>query len=125
MNRYFSIFFKQFNKACVNFLSVWTKSSNCWEILRKFCKFLMKILKKKWSFYFGKFFTKTRAFGNNIVFLQQFFRVRGISAFPPGYALDTNGKGWNLREYLKIFCKISVKYGRTDMITYLVNFKGS
>ena len=36
--QYFSIFVKKFNKACVKFLRVWTKSSNCWEILRKFSK---------------------------------------------------------------------------------------
>ena len=26
---YFSIFFKQFNKACVKFLRGWTKNANC------------------------------------------------------------------------------------------------
>ena len=34
------------------------------------------------TFYFGKFFTKNRAFGNNTIFLQQFFRFRG-GDFPP------------------------------------------
>ena len=33
---YFSIFFKKFNKPCVNFSRVWTKNTNCWEILRSF-----------------------------------------------------------------------------------------
>ena len=34
-------------------------------------------------FCFGKFVTKNRAFGNNIIFLQQFFRFRGGGNFPP------------------------------------------
>ena len=33
---YFSIFFKIFNKQCVNFSRVWRKNTNCLEILRKF-----------------------------------------------------------------------------------------
>ena len=30
---YFSILLKKFNKPCVNFSAVWTKNTNCWEIL--------------------------------------------------------------------------------------------
>ena len=41
---YFSIFSKYLTNQRVNFLRIWTKSANCWEILRKICKFLMKIL---------------------------------------------------------------------------------
>ena len=40
--------------------------------------------------FFLKFVTKNRTFGNNTIFLQQFFRFRGggISPLsPPGYAL--------------------------------------
>ena len=39
--------------------------------------------------FFRKFVTKNRAFGNNTIFLQQFFRFRGgeFPPFPPGYAL--------------------------------------
>ena len=56
----------------------------------------MKILYKiefLFYFYFGKFVTKNRAFGNNTIFLQQFFRFRGkISPIPPppGYALGSD-----------------------------------
>ena len=46
---YFSIFFTKFKKLCVDFLRVWTKNPNCWEILRKFSKnlkiFLTQIVK--------------------------------------------------------------------------------
>ena len=45
---YFCIFFKYLNKPCVDLLRVWTKNANFWEILRKFWKFLMKILLKNW-----------------------------------------------------------------------------
>ena len=41
-------------------------------------------------FYFGKFVTKNRAFGNNTIFLKQFFSVSGGGfPFPPGHALDS------------------------------------
>ena len=83
---YLSIFFKRFNKACVNFSRVRTKNAKCWEILRKLWKFLMKILYKNGFFYFyfvGKFVTKNRAFGNSTIFLQQFFWFRGGGEFPP------------------------------------------
>ena len=33
--------------------------------------------------FFRKFVTKNRAFGNNTIFLQQFFRFRGGGEFPP------------------------------------------
>ena len=95
---FFCIFIKNFNKPTVNFLRVWTKNANCWEILRKFWKFLMKILLKNWififNFIFRKFVTKNRAFGNNTSFLHQFFRFRGgdFIPFPPGYAF---GQRWN------------------------------
>ena len=76
-------------------MRVWTKNANCWEILRKFWKFLMKILLKNWIFIFflfvilffyfifRKFVTKNRAFGNNTNFRQQqFFRFRGGNFHP-------------------------------------------
>ena len=34
-------------------------------------------------YFFRKFVTKNRAFGNNTIFLQQFFRFRGGGEFPP------------------------------------------
>ena len=39
-------------------------------------------------YFFGQFVTKTRDFGNNTIFLQQFFRFRGGGNFPP-FALAT------------------------------------
>ena len=82
---YFSIFFKKFNKPCVNFLRVWTKIANCWESLKIFD--LNSIEKLHFyfifKFIFRKFVTKNRAFGNNTIFLQQFFWFR---AFPPPLA---------------------------------------
>ena len=75
---YFSIFFKKFNKACVNFLRVWTKNTICWKFWET--QFWEIIKDFWWKFYrkmefliiFGKFLTKNRAFGNNAIFLQHF-----------------------------------------------------
>ena len=47
---YFSIFFKRFNKPRVNSSRVWTKNTNCREILRNFRKFLIKIQWENWIF---------------------------------------------------------------------------
>ena len=85
---YFTIFFKNINKPCINFSRALTKNTNFWEILRKFWNFLMKILYKNGIFYIyiyifiRKFVSKIRAFGNNSIFLRQFFRFRG-GGFPP------------------------------------------
>ena len=40
---YLSMFFEKFNKPCVNFSRIWTKTANCLEILRKLWKSLMKM----------------------------------------------------------------------------------
>ena len=45
------------------------------------------IEKLNFYFYFGKFVTKNRAFGNNTIFLQQFFPVSG--GFPLFFPLAT------------------------------------
>ena len=37
-------FSTKIEKTWVKFSRVWTKNANCWQILRKFSKFLMKIL---------------------------------------------------------------------------------
>ena len=57
-----------------------------WKFYRKIEFFL--ILDFRFLF-FRKFVTKNRAFGNNTIFLQQFFRFRGGGDFPlpPGYAV--------------------------------------
>ena len=38
---YFGIFFKGINKLLINFPRVWSKNTNCWEILRNFLKSLL------------------------------------------------------------------------------------
>ena len=43
---YLRIIFKRFNKPCVHFSRVWTKNTNCWDILRNFRKFSKNILRK-------------------------------------------------------------------------------
>ena len=53
---YFGIFFKKFNKPCVNFLRVWTKNTNSWEIFKKFSKTFLR--KQQKTNYFGIFFKK-------------------------------------------------------------------
>ena len=56
---YFSIFIKYVNKLRVNFLLVWTKNANSWEILTIFDENSIE----KLNVVFGKFVTKNRAFG--------------------------------------------------------------
>ena len=86
---YFCIFFKKFNKPCVNFSRVSTKNANCWEILKVFDENSIDKLNLYFIFiFFRKFVTKNRAFENNTIFLQQFFRFGGGGCPPPGYALD-------------------------------------
>ena len=84
---YYSRVFPQFNKALGQFLRVWTKNTNCLELLRKFWNFLMKILKKNWFSLFFYFFenlllkielSEITPFFNNIFFL---FGFGGISPF--------------------------------------------
>ena len=56
---YFSIFFKKFNKPCVNFSRVWTKKTNSWEILNNFRKFSKHFFRKfRKIHYFSIFFEK-------------------------------------------------------------------
>ena len=43
---YFSIYFKKVNKPCVIFSRIWTKNTNCWEILRNFRKISKTIIRK-------------------------------------------------------------------------------
>ena len=84
-----SIFLKKCNKVRVKFWRVWKKNANCLEILRILDE--KSIEKLNFYFYFGKFVTKNRAFGNNTIFLQQCFRFRGDFPLPPGYALGCIG----------------------------------
>ena len=52
-----SIFFKSVNKLCVNFLRLWTKNPNCWEILKFFDENSIEKLNFLFLF-FRKFVTK-------------------------------------------------------------------
>ena len=48
----FSIGFKRFYEVCAKFSRVWTKSANCWEILRNFLKIFDENSIEKLNFYF-------------------------------------------------------------------------
>ena len=71
----FSILFKKFNKPWVNFSHVWTKNTNCWEILRNFRKF------SKYFFVILTYSSKNltihplffRAFGRNLQIVGKFW----------------------------------------------------
>ena len=83
----FTILLKKFKKACVIVSRIWTKNAN---IFRKFWdnfeNFWWKFNEKfsfLFYFYFRKFVPKNRAFGNKIIFLQQFFRFRGDFPLSP------------------------------------------
>ena len=72
---YFCVFLeKDLTNHALIFLRVWTKNANCWKILKIFDENSIE----KCYFYFGKFGTKNRAFGNNTIFLQHFFSVGGF-----------------------------------------------
>ena len=121
-NAYFSRFFTKFNKPCVNFLRVCTKNANCLEILRKFWNFLMKILSKNSIYFFllfRKFVTKNRAFGNNTIFLRQFFRFRGgIPPFPFATPLHMGASCMSNQKILCLSCRIeSVTQSRQNRCT--------
>ena len=64
---------------------VWKFWEYFWNFWWKFNR-KMEFLSLLW-----KFVAKNRAFGNNIIFLQQFFPVRGVlnSSYPPAYATAT------------------------------------
>ena len=42
----FSIFFKRFNKPCVNFSRVWTKNTTCWKFWENFENFWWEFYRK-------------------------------------------------------------------------------
>ena len=104
---YFSIFFKHLNKLCVHFFA---RLDEKHELLGNFEKILNffdenSIEKLNFLFFIRKFVTKNRAFGNNTIFLQQFFRFRGgggISPLPPGYALALENKTIFLQQFRRL-----------------------
>ena len=61
---------------------------------------------------FGKFVTKNRAFGNNTIFLQQFFRLRGREYSPLPPTLNP--------QVLLVCLKIRVCAAEWHLINYLV-----
>ena len=72
---YFSLFPTKLLKAIVNFSRVWTKNTNCWDILKFFDKNSLE--KLIFLSIFGKVVAKNRAFGNNNIFPHQSFQFRG------------------------------------------------
>ena len=81
---------------------VWTKSTILGKIWENFenlwWNFYRKIEFLFFIFSCLKFVTKNRAFGNNTIFLQQFFRVGGISPFPlPTLLAQTYCEGGQLK----------------------------
>ena len=83
--RILAYFAKKFQNPALNFRWFRRKTQLVEEILRKFWNFLTKIQLKNWIFvyFWEKFVAKSRAFGNNIIFLQQFFRLGGLNPLTP------------------------------------------
>ena len=89
---YFCIFFKKFNKPCVNFFAFGRKTQIVGKFSENLDSFWWKFYWKiafLFYFYFGKFVTKNRASGNNTIF----YTICSVSwesppfPPPPGYAL--------------------------------------
>ena len=75
---YFRLFCKNISKPCVEFSRVWTKNNCLGEFWENFENFWWKFNGKiEFYLFLGRFVDKNRNFGNNIIFLQQFFPVRG------------------------------------------------
>ena len=82
-------FSKNVTNPTLNFRAFGRKTQIFWEILKFFDK--ISIRKIEFLTIFGKVFDKNRAFGNNIIFLRQFFQFRGggtFPMFPPGGAYE-------------------------------------
>ena len=96
------------SKPCVKFSRVWTKNTIVWGKLEKILKISDENSMEKLNFYLflGNFVAKNRTFGNNIIFLQQFFPVRGGWTPPP----CVRHWKWQIEIYhttLKLLCKSS------------------
>ena len=83
---YFRIFCKKISKPRVKFSRDWTKNNSSGKVWENFenvwWKFNWKI---EFLYFLGKFVAKNRNFGNNFIFLPQFFLVLG-GVDPPAYA---------------------------------------
>ena len=88
---YFRLFCKEITKPCVKFSRVWTKNTICWVNFEKILKLFDENSIEKLNFYLllGKFVAKNRNFGNNIIFLQHFFRFGGGGSNPQPPPLRT------------------------------------
>ena len=82
---YFSVFFKKFKNPALIFRAFGQKHKLLWNFEKIFDE--NSIEKLHFLIIFGKLVTKNRAFGNNPIFLQEFFRIRGggenLPHFPP------------------------------------------
>ena len=78
--QYFRLFWRIILKLCVKFSRVWTKNTIRGGNFEKILKIFDENSIEKLNFYLflGKFVAKNRAFGNNIIFLQQCFLVGGV-----------------------------------------------
>ena len=88
----FIIFCKNLTKHGLHLCAFGRQTKIIGKFWENFENFRWKIYRKitfLFYFYFGKFANKNIAFGNNTLFLQQFFRFLGEGEFPlpPGYAL--------------------------------------
>ena len=66
--------FRAFGRKTQIVGKIWDNFENFWWKFNRKIEFLIN---------FGKFVTLNRGFGNNTIFLQQFFRFRGEGNFPP------------------------------------------
>ena len=89
---YFCLFCKEITKPFAKFSRVWTKNAIVWGKFEKILKIFDENSMEKLNFYLflGKFVAKNRNFGNNIIFLQHFFRFWGVNPppNPSAYATD-------------------------------------
>ena len=108
---YISILFKKVNKPCVNFLRVWTKNANCWEILRKIWKFWWKYYRKFeffFIFYLENLLLKIEPSEITPFFYSNFFGFGG-GGFPPFLPLATR-LTWSSNIGGKVTCLIPSSY---------------
>ena len=95
----FCIFLKDLASHALIFRAFGRKT-HCWKILKIFDEKFNR--KMEFFIIFGKFLTKNRAFGNNIIFLQ-FFRFGGFHFPPPGYFHEWHQiNSLRLRQFLVI-----------------------
>ena len=90
--RYFSIFFKRFNKPCVNFLRVWPKTQSVGKFWENFENFWWKFYRKIEFFIFiflENLLLKIEPSEITPFFFNNFFGFGGGGEFPPPFPLAT------------------------------------